>query len=160
MGMDASFGIALVKAHISAGQTLPNEGSVFVSLSSHDKTQRAIEMVRGYEELGFTIMATSGTAAFLQEQGVTTTKVLKHYEGRPSIIDQIANGEVSIVINTPLGENARYDEAVMGRTAMKYKVPFFTTLAAAEASLHGVKALREEQFTSTSLQDYYAADAS
>ena len=160
MGMDGSFGIALVKAHISAGQTLLQEGSVFVSLSSHDKTQRAIDMVRGYAELGFTIMATSGTAAFLQEHGVKATKVLKHYEGRPSIIDQIANGEVSIVINTPLGENARYDEAVMGRTAMKYKVPFFTTLAAAEASLHGVKALREEQFTSTSLQDYYAADAS
>jgi carbamoyl-phosphate synthase large subunit len=160
MGMDSSFGVALVKAHISAGQTLLNEGSVFVSLSSHDKNQRAIEMVRGYADLGFKILATSGTADFCEQHGVTATKVLKHYEGRPSIIDQIANGDVAIVINTPLGENARYDEAVMGRTAMKYKVPFFTTLAAAEASLHGVKALREQVFTSTSLQDYYVSDAS
>lgn len=160
MGMDASFGVALVKAHASAGQTLLNDGGVFVSLNTHDKTQRAVEMVRGYAELGYKILATSGTASFLQEHGVEATKVLKHYEGRPSIIDQIANGEVSIVINTPLGENARYDEAVMGRTAMKYKVPFFTTLAAAEASLHGVRALRAEHFTSTSLQDYYVADAS
>jgi carbamoyl-phosphate synthase large subunit len=160
MGMDTSFGAAIVKAHASAGQTLLNDGSVFISLNSHDKTSRAVEMVRGYAELGFTILATSGTADFLRDHGVSADKVLKHYEGRPSIIDQIANGEVSIVINTPLGENARYDEAVMGRTAMKYKVPFFTTLAAAEASLHGVRAMRQEQFTSTALQDYYASDAS
>lgn len=157
MGMDASFGRAIVKSHISAGNTLPLEGSVFISLSSHDKSQRAVEMARGYHELGFTILATKGTASFLEEQGIAVTPVRKHYEGRPSIIDQIANGDVHIVINTPLGENARYDEAVMGRTAMKYKVPFFTTLAAAEASLHGIRALRDETFTSVSLQEHYAA---
>jgi len=156
MGMDSSFGRAIVKSHISAGNTLPTKGNVFISLSTHDKSQRAVEMARGYAELGFNILATRGTAQFLQEHGVQAQSVLKHYEGRPSIVDQIASGEVHIVINTPLGENARYDEYVMGQTAMKYKVPFFTTLAAADASLSGIRALRTETFTSTSLQEYYA----
>ncbi len=157
MGMDSTFGRAIVKSHISSGNSLPLTGNVFISLSAHDKTPRAIETAQGYRDLGFAILATSGTAAFLREHGVETTSVLKHYEGRPSIIDQIANGDVQIVINTPIGESARYDEAVMGRTAMKYKVPFFTTLAAAEASLHGIKALRQETFTAVSLQDHYAS---
>ncbi len=157
MGMDSSFGRAIVKSHISAGNTLPLEGNVFISLSTFDKTQRAVDLARGYAELGFALLATGGTAAFLAEHGVQAQPVLKHYEGRPSIIDQIANGEVHLVINTPLGENSRYDEAIMGRTAMRYKVPFFTTLAAAEASLHGIRALRGERFTSTALQAYYAS---
>jgi carbamoyl-phosphate synthase large subunit len=157
MGMDSSFGRSIVKSHISAGNSLPLSGSVFISLSSHDKSQRAVDMARGYHELGFAILATKGTATYLEEHNIPVTAVRKHYEGRPSIIDQIANGDVQLVINTPLGENARYDEAVMGRTAMKYKVPFFTTLAAAEASLHGIKALRDETFTSVSLQEHYAA---
>lgn len=156
MGMDTSFGRAIVKSHISAGNALPINGNVFISLSDHDKTARAVDMARGYADLGFTLLATKGTAMFLSEHGVQATAVLKHYEGRPSIIDSIADGDVQLVINTPLGENARYDEYVMGQTAMKYKVPFFTTLAAAEASLAGIKSLREEVFTSTSLQEHYA----
>ncbi len=155
MGMDTSFGQAIVKAHISAGNGLPTSGNVFISLNEHDKTQRAVEMARGYQQLGFTILATKGTAGFLESHGVHTVQVLKHYEGRPSIIDMISDGDVHIVINTPLGENARHDEAVMGRTAMKYKVAFFTTLAAAEASLHGVRSRNTEQMTVTALQDYY-----
>ncbi len=160
MGMDSSFGRAIVKSHISSGNTLPLAGNVFISLSTHEKTSRAIAMARGYRDLGFGILATKGTAAFLGEHNIEATTVLKHYEGRPSIIDKIANGEVQIVINTPLGESARFDEAVMGRTAMKYKVPFFTTLAAAEASLHGVATLRTESLAATSLQDHYAQEKS
>jgi len=158
MGMDTTFGRAIVKSHISSGNTLPLSGNVFISLSTHDKTPRAAEMARGYQNLGFALLATSGTAAFLAEHGVSSSTVLKHYEGRPSVIDQVADGDVQIVINTPLGESARFDEAVMGRTAMKYKVPFFTTLAAAEASLHGITALRDEKFTAISLQEHYASE--
>ena len=157
MGMDTTFGRAIVKSHISAGNTLPASGNVFISLSSHDKSHRAAEIARGYAALGFTLLATKGTAAFLAEHGVEAKTVLKHYEGRPSVIDSIADGGVQLVINTPLGENARYDEYVMGHTAMKYKIPFFTTLAAAEASLAGIRALREETLTSTSLQEHYAS---
>lgn len=159
MGMDSTFGRAIVKSHISAGNTLPKSGSVFISLSTHDKTDRAAEIARGYAEHGFSMLATGGTAAFLREHGIEAVTVLKHYEGRPSIIDHIANGEVQLVINTPLGENARHDEFVMGQTALKHKVPFFTTLAAAEASLEGILAMRSEQFTATSLQDHYAQSA-
>lgn len=159
MGMDMSFGSAIVKSHISAGNGLPQRGNVFISLSTHDKTDRAVDIARGYVELGFTLLATRGTASFLQQHGLHATEVLKHYEGRPSIIDGIANGDVDLVINTPLGENARYDEYIMGQTAMKYKVPFFTTLAAADASLAGIRAQRTETFTSVSLQEHYAQDA-
>ncbi|MBU3742138.1 MAG: carbamoyl-phosphate synthase large subunit [Candidatus Kapabacteria bacterium] len=160
MGMDSTFGRAIVKSHISAGNALPASGNVFISLSSHDKTQRAADVARGYSDLGFTPLATTGTAAFLASHAIQARPVLKHYEGRPSVIDDIANGNVHLVINTPLGENARYDEYVMGQTAMKYKVPFFTTLAAAEASLAGIRALREEEITSTSLQEHYATEHS
>lgn len=156
MGMDSTFGRAIVKSHISSGNTLPQRGNVFISLSAHDKSRRAADIAQGYARLGFSLCATRGTAQFLQEHGLDVTVVLKHYEGRPSIVDQIANGEVHVVINTPLGENARYDEFVMGQTAMKYKIPFFTTLAAAEASLSGILALRDETFTAVSLQEYYA----
>ncbi len=156
MGMDSTFGRAIIKSHISSGNVLPTNGNVFISLSTFDKTERSVELARGYANLGFTILATRGTADFLGKHGVQAQLVLKHYEGRPSIIDQIANGDVQLVINTPLGESARYDEAIMGRTAMRYKVPFFTTLAAAEASLHGISALRSQELTCTSLQDHYA----
>lgn len=157
MGMDSTFGRAIVKSHISSGNTLPLHGNVFISLSTHDKTPRAVEMAKGYVQLGFTLLATQGTSLFLSEHSVESIPVLKHYEGRPSIIDRISDGDVQLVINTPLGEAARFDEAVMGRTAMKYKVPFFTTLAAAEASLHGIRALGSEHLSATSLQDHYGS---
>ncbi len=156
MGMDRTFGDAIIKSHISSGNTLPLEGSVFISLQTRDKTQRAVEIARGYKELGFKIYATRGTAQYLTEHGIETEAVLKHYEGRPSIVDNIKNGEVQILINTPLGENARYDEYVMGQTAMRYKIPFFTTLAAADASLEGIRALRHGRIEVRSLQEYYA----
>ena len=158
MGMDRSFGAAIMKSHISAGNTLPLNGSVFISLQPRDKTPRAVEIARGYRELGFTIVATRGTAVYLQEHGVPAEMVLKHYEGRPSIVDNIKNGDVQLLINTPLGENARYDEYVMGHTAMRYKIPFFTTLAAADASLDGIRALRDEKRSVRSLQEYYLMD--
>lgn len=154
--MDRSFGAAIMKSHISAGNGLPLNGSVFISLQPRDKSQRAVEIAKGYIDLGFSIVATRGTAAYLQEHGIPAEMVLKHYEGRPSIVDNIKNGDVQLLINTPLGENARYDEYVMGHTAMRYKIPFFTTLAAADASLEGIRALRTEKRVVRSLQEYYA----
>ena len=97
----------------------------------------------------------SGTADFLADHGIETVKVLKHYEGRPSIIDHISNGDVQLVINTPIGEYARYDEHIMGQTALKHSVPFFTTLAAAFASLSGIQASRHEKPEVRSLQEYF-----
>lgn len=157
MGIDVSFGAAIIKSHISSGNRLPTKGMVFISLNNQDKTKRAIMLAKGYIEAGFTICATTGTANFLMENGVEAKPVLKHYEGRPSIIDLMKSGEVQIVINTPLGENARYDEYIMGQTAMSYKIPFFTTLAAASASLSGISTLQETKGVPSvkPLQEYF-----
>ncbi|GIV54302.1 MAG: carbamoyl phosphate synthase large subunit [Candidatus Kapaibacterium sp.] len=155
MGIDTTFGAALLKAHQATGSRVPTSGAVFLSLRPEDKNDRAIAIARGYIELGFRIIATSGTAMFLCDHGVPAETVLKHYEGRPSIIDHIKNGEVHILINTPLGERARHDEFIMGMTAMQYKIPFFTTLAAAEASLQAIHTLRSNQFDVRALQDIF-----
>ncbi|MGA1250341.1 MAG: carbamoyl-phosphate synthase large chain, partial [Candidatus Kapaibacteriota bacterium] len=142
-------------SRISSGIKLPTEGTVFVSLSDLEKTSRAADIMSGVKDLGFTIMATNGTADFLAEHGIETMRVRKHYEGRPSIIDHIVAGDVQLVINTPIGEYARFDEHIMGQTALKHSVPFFTTLAAAFASLSGVQASRHEHPEVRSLQDYF-----
>jgi carbamoyl-phosphate synthase large subunit len=155
MGIDVTFGKAIIKSRISSGNKLPETGTIFVSLSDLEKTIRAADIMSGFKDLGFTIMATTGTANFLSEHGIETVKVLKHYEGRPSIIDHIENGEVHLVINTPIGENARYDEHIMGQTALKHSVPFITTLAAAFASLSGIQASRHEKPEVRSLQEYF-----
>lgn len=154
MGIDSTFGKALLKAHISSGIVLPQKGNVFISLADSDKTTRAAAIARGYAEIGFEIWATAGTTKFLLEQGIAAKHVLKHYEGRPSVIDSIKNGEIHIVINTPLGESARHDEYIMGQTAMRYKVPFFTTLAAASASLSAISTM-DEAVGVKSLQEYF-----
>ncbi len=156
MGLDTTFGAALLKAHQATGSKVPMTGTVFLSLRPEDKNDRAIAIARGYVELGFRIIATSGTTTFLREHGVPAEPVLKHYEGRPSIIDYIKNGEVHILINTPLGERARHDEFIMGMTAMQYKIPFFTTLAAAEASLQAIQTLRANKFDVYALQEIFS----
>lgn len=157
MGIDSTFGAAIIKSRIASGNALPSGGRIFVSLSNHDKTTRTVQIIKGYHDLGFEVWATSGTAAFLEQRGIPAKPVLKHYEGRPSVIDHIKDGDISIVLNTPIGENARYDEFVMGRTAMECKIPFFTTVAAAAASLSGIKSSRESSVTIRSLQEYYAS---
>lgn len=157
MGIDSSFGTAIIKSRISSGNALPTSGTIFVSLSNHDKTARAVQIIKGYNDIGFQVWATAGTAAFLEQHGIPVRPVLKHYEGRPSVIDHIKDGDISVVLNTPIGENARYDEFVMGRTAMECKIPFFTTLAAAAASLSGIRSSRESTVTIRSLQEYYAS---
>lgn len=155
MGIDSDFGKAIIKSRISSGNLLPSGGRIFVSLSNHDKTTRAVQIIKGYHDLGFEIWATSGTATFLEKYNIPVRPVLKHYEGRPSVIDHIKDGEIAIVLNTPIGENARHDEFVMGRTAMECKVPFFTTLAAAAASLSGIRTSRDSSIAIKSLQEYY-----
>lgn len=159
MGIDRDFGRAMLKALLAAGIHLPLHGRIFFSLNNLDKTARAVQIAREFQQLGFEIWATRGTAEFLQKHGISTRAIKKHYEGRPSIVDYITNGEIHMLINTPLGEFARYDEFVMGQLAMKYGIPFFTTLAAASAALSAVKALKGDSPTVQSLQEYYAEEA-
>jgi carbamoyl-phosphate synthase large subunit len=156
MGIDADFASAVVKANISAGHKLPQYGRIFASLCDRDKTSRAAKIIHGYHELGFEIVATKGTATWLEGHKIPATPLLKYYEGSPNVLDSIEAGDIQMVINTPKGENSRYDEVVMGRAAMKNKVPFFTTLAAAQATLRGLRYMRLDGAVKVkSLQEYY-----
>ncbi|MCS6808543.1 MAG: carbamoyl-phosphate synthase large subunit [Bacteroidota bacterium] len=157
MGIDRDFARAIIKANIAAGMNIPERGRVFASLCDRDKTLRAAHIIKGYYELGFEILATAGTAEWLKQHGVPASVLLKYYEGSPNVIDYIEQGSIHLVINTPKGENSRVDEQVMGRAAMKFKVPFITTLAAAQASLKGLQNARiADALTVRSLQEYYA----
>mgnify|MGYP005852546915 CR=1 FL=1 len=157
MGIDRDFATAMIKANISAGINIPEQGRIFASLCDRDKTPRTAHIIKGYYDLGFEILATSGTAAWLKEHGVPASTLLKYYEGSPNVIDYIEQGSIHLVINTPKGENSRVDEQVMGRAAMKFKVPFITTLAAAQASLKGLQnAKNSDAVRVRSLQEYYA----
>lgn len=156
MGIDARTGQAVVKARIASGNRLPTAGTLFVTLSDNDKRPRVAETMRGFIELGFTILATGGTSSFLSDQGITNTKILKIAEGRPNVVDYIRNGDVQLVINTPAGEVAREDEKTMGAVSMEYRIPFITTASAAAAALSGISSLREEDLQVRSLQEWYA----
>jgi len=155
MGIDARTGQAVVKARIASGNRLPMSGTLFATLSDNDKRPRVAETLRGFTELGFTILATGGTSQFLTEQGIPNTKILKIVEGRPNVIDYIRNGEVQLVINTPSGEVAREDEKTMGAVSMEFRIPFITTASAAAAALSGISSLREEDLEVRSLQEWY-----
>ena len=155
MGIDSMTGLAVVKARIASGNRLPRAGTMFVTLSDNDKRPRVAETLRGFAELGFTILATDGTSRFLTEEGIPNTKILKIVEGRPNVLDSIRNGEVRLVVNTPSGEIARDDEKAMGAVSMEYKGPFITTASAAAAALSGLRSLNESELQVRSLQEWY-----
>ncbi|MEM0331640.1 MAG: carbamoyl-phosphate synthase large subunit, partial [Archaeoglobaceae archaeon] len=131
MGIDYDFGVAFYKAELAAGMKLPISGSVLVSLRDKDKNEKAIKLVKKFEELGFKILSTKGTAEFLQSNGIKTEVVMKISEGRPNVVDMIINGQVSLIINTPSGRRGRSEGYEIRRTAVDFGVPYITTLAGA-----------------------------
>jgi carbamoyl-phosphate synthase large subunit len=154
MGIDRTFGTAFAKAQIAAGMNLPRAGKVFVSVRDEEK-EGVLPHVRKLHELGFTVVATVGTAAFLRKNGVPSETVLKINEGRPNVADHIKNGEISLVINTPLGAQSQADSSYIRRAALVYNIPYFTTLAAARAVTHAVSHLIADELTVRSLQEYH-----
>ncbi len=156
MGIDRNFGIAFAKAEIAAGMNLPRSGKVFVSVRDEEK-EGVLSSVRKLHELGFTIVATGGTASFLQGNGVPAETVLKINEGRPNVADHIKNGEISLVINTPLGAQSQADSYYIRRAALVYNIPYYTTLAAARAVAHAVSHLIADELTVRSLQEYHGS---
>ena len=156
MGISKYFGEAVYKAFESMGLCVPekDDRTVFISVNDNDKA-RVVPIAEGLYRLGFTVCATEGTALFFNTRGIPTKTVLKAREGRPNIVDEIKDGNISLIINTPLGQKSREDEYSIGRTAIKYKVPFITTLSAAEAILRGLKARKKGTFVYKCLQDYY-----
>jgi carbamoyl-phosphate synthase large subunit len=155
MGVAESFGWAFAKAQIGVGGGLPLEGTVFVSVNDNDKPT-LLPMARELAELGFRLVGTSGTAAYLNAHGLPTETVFKVNEGRPNAADHIVNGEIDMVINTPLGKASFFDEAALRRAAVSYGVPYTTTLSAASAAVQAIRAMREEQVQVRSLQEWHS----
>ena len=155
IGFDKHLGSAYAKAESGAGHSLPKEGNVFISVNDSDKMS-AIPMARDFKELGFTILATEGTAQLLSENGVPANPVFKVGEGRPNVVDAIKNGEVQLVINTPLGAQSRYDEYEIGRSAIRYKIPAITTISGAQAAVRGIRNMKSDSIQYRSLQEVFS----
>ncbi|MEQ9315672.1 MAG: carbamoyl-phosphate synthase large subunit, partial [Henriciella sp.] len=152
MGWDDDFGAAFLKSQIAVDVHLPREGAVFVSLKDSDKPL-VLDSVRDLIDMGFTIVATSGTAAFLEEHGLPVERINKVIEGQPHIVDRMINGGIQLVFNTTEGAQSMKDSASIRRTALTRKIPYFTTLAASRASVQAIRTLRERELTVRSLQD-------
>jgi carbamoyl-phosphate synthase large subunit len=152
MGRDLDFGRALAKAHLGAGETLPPSGNVLLSVRDDDK--RAITfMAKKLVELGYGLVATRGTARFLSRNGIPVREVFKVHEGRPHVADLIDNGEIQLVINTPLGRASEYDEQAIRERAVAMGVTVVTTLAGAQVMVAGLEAVRRGPLDVTSLQE-------
>jgi len=155
LGMADSFGMAFYKAQEGARQRLPEGGTILLSLNSKEMPT-ALNVAKQFSDLGFRIKATIGTHDFLAGHGVYSEVIKKQHEGRPNIIDGIMNGEIQLVINTPSGKLSKYDDSYIRKTAIKYKVTYITTLAAAAAAVRGIQAYRERRPAVKSLQSYHA----
>jgi carbamoyl-phosphate synthase large subunit len=155
MGVGKDFGEAILKSHIGANMKLPAEGTLFVSLRDQDKRARSTEVIRGFYDLGFQIIATAGTAKFLREHGIPAEPIRKVSEGRPNIVDAIKNREVQLVINTPSGEISRIAEYQIGWAAIEHKVPFITTLSAAASVVSAISSMRKGERTVRSVQELH-----
>jgi carbamoyl-phosphate synthase large subunit len=154
LGMADCFGLAFYKAYQAAGLTLPKEGAVLVTVANRDKPA-VLPAIRKMVEAGLTIVATENTTAFLASNGIAATPIKKVHEGRPNILDALANREIRLVINTPAGKESVYDDSYIRMAAIKYKVPYITTPAAAVAAAEGIRAAQERTTTVKSLQDYH-----
>jgi len=155
MGIDSTFGVAYAKSQIAAGQKLPKKGNVFISVKNQDK--RSIVLIaKKLSDLGFKIMATSGTAATLIRNDIEVETLPKLGEGRPNIIDFIKDGKVDLIINTPAGKATKEDEAKIRSNAVLYSVPLITTIAGAQASVNGIETLiKKSEMSVKSIQEYH-----
>jgi len=155
LGMADTFDLAFYKAQEAAQQLLPQEGTVLMSVSGPDKTE-TLEIARDFTRLGFKIRATEGTQQYLSQNGVQCEIISKMSAGRPNIVDAIKNGEIRLVINTPIGKRSTSDDSFIRKAAIKHKIPYITTMAAARAAAMGIAAFRQKQSEVVSLQKYYA----
>ena len=155
MGIAETFGEALAKAQESTGTPVPISGNIFISVNENDKKPKTLDLIRKYTDLGFGIIATAGTSKFLTDNGIESEPVFKVNEGRPNVVDRMKNGEIQIVINTPLGSESRFDEYAIGWAAVEQKIPFITTLSAASSFAEGISKIKEGKTSVKSLQEYY-----
>jgi carbamoyl-phosphate synthase large subunit len=152
MGWDRSFARAFLKAQMGAGMELPKSGTVFFSIKDSDKGDQMTDAAKLLISQGFELVATSGTAAWLEQQGIDCTKVNKVYEGRPNIVDRLKNGDIDLVINTTEGTQSINDSREIRSVALFDKIPYFTTAAAAHAATLAIEAQSEDALTVHALQ--------
>ncbi len=156
MGSSPTFGEAYAKALLGAGVDLPRGGTAFISVNDNDKRPTIVQLARDLQRQGFRVIATSGTREFLEQNDVEAGLAFKvHEPERPNIVDRMINGEVTLVINTPLGRNAFIDDTYIRRTALQHGIPCITTLSAAAACIDGIRALREGLQTFATIQEQH-----
>jgi carbamoyl-phosphate synthase large subunit len=155
LGMADSFGLAYFKAQEATQTVLPHQGAVLITVSQNDRPA-VLEAARQFANLDFKIFATEGTHAFLSGHDIKAEKILKVHEGRPNIVDAIKNGEIDLIVNTPSGKLSKYDDSYIRKSAIRYKIPYITTLAGALAASKGIAAVRKGHGSVKSLQSYHA----
>jgi carbamoyl-phosphate synthase large subunit len=156
MGFDDSFGVAFAKAQVSAGNRLPESGRLIVTVNERDR-KTVTPMIRRFRDLGFEILATRGTRDSLKALGVPSQLVYKVGEGRPDIVDHIVTGDIALLINTPLGKKSQHDDYAMRRAAIRYGVPYLTTMSATSAACDALIALRSRERDVRSIQERIAS---
>jgi carbamoyl-phosphate synthase large subunit len=158
MGVGPDFGIAFAKAQIGAGTGVPLKGTAFLSVNDNDKTNLE-PIARGIADLGFRLVATRGTAEHLRGAGIECSMVYKVLEGRPNAVDLMKNGEIQLIVNTPLGKESYFDEKALRLTATQRGIALVTTLSGAHAMVEAIRALRRGPLEVRSLQEIYAGSA-
>ncbi len=154
MGISDSFGSAFAKAQAAADNALPLSGGIFITVNDPDKPN-VVPIARRFQEMGFTLYATDGTARYLRGRGIPTRAVRKLHEGRPHGVDLMLNDEVQLLINTPLGKHAQHDDYTLRRTAVARRIPYTTTLSAAAAAVDAILSLRSRQPSVRALQEWH-----
>ena len=154
--MSSNFGEAFFKAQEATQSKLLLEGTALVSVGDRDKPE-LLDVARGLHSLGFKIIATGGTCDRIRAAGIEAEKVCKINEGRPNVLDVISNGKIDLIVNTPVGKKGAADDSFIRKTAIKNRVPYMTTMAAAKATVEGIQAVKNgEVLPVKSLQEFHA----
>lgn len=155
LGMADSFGLAFFKSQEATKTPLPASGTVLITIGDRDK-DKILATARNFRDMGFKIMATSGTKDFLEKNGIKALFINKLHESRPNLLDAIVNGHIDLVVNTPAGKQSEYDDSYIRKSAIKYNIPYITTTAAAFAATQGIRERRNGSYSVKSLQEYHA----
>jgi carbamoyl-phosphate synthase large subunit len=153
MGISDSFGWSFAKAQLAASNGLPLEGTILITVNDPDKPT-VTPIARRFQELGFRVLATTGTAKYLRARGIPVTPVFKVHEGRPNCLDFVVNGDVQLLINTPMGKHAQFDDYILREAALRNRVAYTTTMSAASAACDAILALRSRKPSVKSIQEW------
>ena len=153
MGISDSFGWSFAKAQLAASNGLPLEGKILITVNDHDKPT-VTPIARRFQEMGFEVLATGGTAKYLRARGIPVTRVFKVHEGRPNCLDFVVNGDVQLLINTPLGKHSQIDDYILREAALRNKVAYTTTISAASAASDAILALKSRKPSVKPLQEW------